>query len=152
MIYLVMSLKKNIILIIISIALGIATTFFILNKENIYAKEEYSIYAFQIGAYSSYDNALNTQNKYPSIILKDDNLYKVYVALYEDADIINNMLQFFQDKGYDVYLKMLKVNKDFYNKLLKYEELVKKTKDNKLYEEINKSILNLYLESIDDNL
>ncbi len=142
-------MKKNIILVLSSIALGILFTFFILNKKDIYAKEEYSVYAFQIGAYSSYENA-SKPSDIPKIVINEDGLYKVYVAIYKDNNIINTMLKYFNSKNISVYLKMLKVNKDFYHKLSQYEELFLNLEDDTLYKQINESILNLYLESKND--
>ena len=70
-------MKKNIILVLSSILLGVLFTFFILNKENIYAKEDYTVYAFQTGAYSTYDKAYQNINNISSIIVSDNNLYKI---------------------------------------------------------------------------
>ncbi len=139
-------MKKNIILVLSSITLGILFTFFVLNKKDIYAKEEYNVYAFQTGAYSSYDNA-SMPSDIPKIIINEDGLYKVYVAIYQDKDIINTMLKYFNNKNINVYLKMLKVNKDFYYKLTQYEELFLNLEDDNLYKQINESIMKLYLES-----
>ena len=76
-------MKKTVILIFISVALGITFTIFFLNKKELYAKEEYYVYAFQSGAYQEFDNASNVLDKLPSgIMLYEDGLYKVYVAMY----------------------------------------------------------------------
>ncbi len=140
-------MKKNIILVFSSVLLGILFTFFILNKENIYAKEEYTVYAFQKGAYSTYDKAYQNINDTSAIIVNENNLYKVYCAIYKDMDLVNNMLEYYQNKNINIYLKQIKVSASFYQALEKYEELLKKITDNKNYEQINQSILNLYLES-----
>ena len=126
-------MKKNIILVLSSITLGILFTFFVLNKKDIYAKEEYNVYAFQTGAYSSYDNA-SMPSDIPKIIINEDGLYKVYVAIYQDKDIINTMLKYFNNKNINVYLTQ-------------YEELFLNLEDNNLYKQINESIMKLYLES-----
>ena len=140
-------MKKNLILITLSIVLGIAFTFFILNKQNAYAKEEYLVYAFQVGAFSENDNAKEYSKKLPaSIIYKEDDLYKVYVAIYKDIDIINKMVVYFENNNINVYLKNINVSKEFYNSLNNYEEIIKKS-DNSIYDKINQSILNNFLES-----
>ena len=140
-------MKKNIILVFSSVLLGILFTFFILNKENIYAKEEYTVYAFQKGAYSTYDKAYQNINDTSAIIVNENNLYKVYCAIYKDMDLVNNMLEYYQNKNINIYLKQIKVSASFYQALEKYEELIKNINDKNLYKEINQSILNLYLES-----
>ena len=93
-------MKKNIILILFSLISGVLFTIFILNKENIYAKEEYLVYAFQVGVYESIDNANDMINKLPSgISIKEDNLYKIYSAMYKDIDLVNKMITYFKDKN-----------------------------------------------------
>ncbi len=138
-------MKKNAIMIIISITLGILFTIFVLNKENIYAKDKYIVYAFQTGVYDNIDNA-NNINLPAKITILEDNTYVVYTAIYKDLDIINKMLKYYKDNNIDVYLKQIKVTKDFYNILDNYEKLINKCNDSTLYNQINQSILNLFME------
>ncbi len=146
-----MPMKKNILLIASSLILGIIITFFVLNKENIYAKEKYKVYAFEVGSYNTYENALNNNLNIPYIIVNHDNLYKLYIAIFEDLDITNDMLLYFKQNNINPYLKMIEVDKDFYNKLLQYEELIKKLEDTKAYDQINQSILKEYGEVSNEN-
>lgn len=142
-------MKKKILLAILSVGAGMAFTFFFLNKENTFAKEEYLIYAFQVGAFEKYDNAVNLSNLLPSsIIKKEDNLYKIYVAMYKDIDIVNKMIVYFENNNINIFLKSLSVSKNFYNDLLNYETLIKNSEDTNVYNKVNQSILNLYLESM----
>lgn len=141
-------MKKNLILITLSIVLGVAFTFFVLNKENTYAKEEYLVYAFQVGAFESEENAQDYSEYLPSsIVIKEGNLYKVYTAMYKDIDIINQMVVYFEDNDINVYLKNIKVNSTFYTTLSNFEELIKNSYDKNIYNKVNQSILNSYLES-----
>lgn len=141
-------MKKKIILVVFSIVAGILFTSFILNKENTYAKEEYMIFAFQAGAFEKCDNAEKFSKELPSkMIVKDDNLYKVYVALYSDIDIVNKMIVYFEDNDINIYLRSINVDKNFYEKILNYEQIIANTKEENVYKKINQSILDLYLES-----
>ena len=74
-------MKKNIILILSSIVLGAMFTFFVLNKENIYAKEEYIVYVFQSGAYQTYDKAYENINNMSAIIKEENSLYKIVIII-----------------------------------------------------------------------
>lgn len=134
---------------LISIGLGIAFTCFVLNKKNIYAKEEYLVYAFQVGAYEDVDNAASYLEQIPSGIIRYENgLYKVYAAIYKDLDIVNTMVLYFENIDINIYLKTFTVSKDFYKKLDNYERLIKRTNDSNIYDKINQNILSVYLESI----
>ncbi len=141
-------MKRNIIMIILSISAGIIITFFVLNKENIYAKEKYVVYALEVGSYSNISEAnekVKTLNM--GIVLKDNDLYKVYVALYKDLDIVNKMVSIMENKNLDIYISTINVSKKFYEILDNYEKLVMNTNDENVLNKINASILKLYLES-----
>ena len=145
-------MKKNIILVLFSLISGVLFTIFILNKENIYAKEEYLVYAFQVGAYESVDNAQDMISKLPSgISIKEDNLYKVYSAIYKDIDLVNKMITYFKDNNINIYLKTINVSKDFYYILDNYEKIISKTDDTGVYDKVNQSILNTYLEGMNND-
>lgn len=140
---------KKLILIVLSIVLGIVFTFFVLNKENTYAKEEYLVYAFQVGAFESKENAQEYSSKLPSsIVIQEDKLYKVYTAMYKDIDIINQMVVYFENNNINIYLRNINVNHTFYTILSNYEELIKKSYNKNIYNKVNQSILNSYLESV----
>ncbi len=145
-------MKKNIILVLFSLISGVLFTVFILNKENIYAKEEYLVYAFQVGTYESIDNARDMISKLPSgISIKEDNLYKVYSAIYKDIDLVNKMITYFKDNNINIYLKTINVSKDFYYILDNYEKIISKTDDTAVYDKVNQSILNTYLEGMNND-
>lgn len=140
-------MKKNLILITISIVLGVLFTFFVLNKQNTYAKEDYLVYAFQTGAFEKEEYARDYADNLPSsIVYKEDNLYKVYVAIYKDIDLINQMLVYFENNNINIYLKSLMVDKEFYNNLDNYELMIKESDNKNLYNKINQSILNNFIE------
>lgn len=142
-------MKKNIILITISIAFGITFTFFVLNKQDTYAKEEYLVYAFQVGAFEKKENAEDYAKYLPtSAIHKEEDLYKVYVAIYKDLDIINKMVVYFENNDINVYLKNINVDKEFYVSLTNFEEYINKSDNINIYNKVNQSILNSWLESI----
>ena len=143
------NMKKNFFLILFSIILGIAFTFFVLNKENIYAKGNYQVYAILIGTYASFDEGKKVMEKLPSSILVENaDGYSIYGAIYKDADIINKMVLYFTKKNIDVYLININTSKDFYQKLDNFEKLVTKCEEEIIYDKINQSILKLYGEEI----
>lgn len=140
---------KRVFLILFSLGAGVAFTFLVLNRENIHAKEEYLVYAFQAGAFESYDNASNYVHNLPSsIIVNENNLYKVYVGIYKNIDIVNKMLVYFEDNNIHIYLKNINVTKDFYNIIDNYEVILNGSTNELVYNKTNQSILNLYLESV----
>ena len=119
-----------------------------LNSKKIYAKEVSIIYALQAGAFENYENALNYSKDLPSkIIINENNLYKIYVGTYTNIDVVNKMLVYFENNNIHVYLKELKVDRDIYNSISKYEQFLINSDNKLLYDNVNQSILNLYIES-----
>jgi hypothetical protein len=143
------NMKKKIILSIISIFAGAFFTYFILNKDYFYAKEKYNLYVFQTGAFSDYENAKKYAKTMPSSMIYYDNfLYRVYIAIYKDIDLMNKMLVYFENNNIHIYIKNIEVSKDLYNNIDSYENILKNTDENKVFNKVNQSILNLYNEEI----
>ncbi len=142
-------MKKSIVLIIISMGVGILFTVFILNKENIYAKSEYNVFAFQVASCADYSDAeLKSKSLPSSLIIKEDNLYNVYVAIYKNIDIVNKMLVYFENNDINIYLKSITISNEFYNKLDNYEDFIINSDDDTIYNKVNQSILNIYKEEL----
>ena len=49
------------------------------------------ITVFQVGVYENKVNALSMAKKYRGIVHKDDRHYRVYIAAYQNEDIINKI-------------------------------------------------------------
>ncbi len=141
-------MKKNFILITFSILAGILVTFFILNKESFAASEEYLAYAFLT---TSVDNVMEAENEISrlglGIYLNNGNKFDICIAIYKDLDIVNEMINQYEKNGTNIYLKTIKVSKNFYKSLDTYENIIKNTNDKQLTTKINESILKMYLES-----
>lgn len=138
-------MKKTTLLLIVILS-GVLFTYFLLKKDNIYAKEEYSLYAFQVGYFNDLDNATKLKISLPSsIIINKDNGYYVYVGIYKNIDLVNKMLVYFEDNNINIYLKNINVSKNIYNKIDNYEKILLNSNDNKIYNMVNQSILDMYL-------
>lgn len=142
------NMKKNFILITFSILAGILVTFFILNKESFAASEEYLAYAFLT---TSVDNVMEAENEISrlglGIYLNNGNKFDICIAIYKDLDIVNEMINQYEKNGTNIYLKTIKVSKNFYKSLDTYENIIKNTNDKQLTTKISESILKMYLES-----
>ena len=129
---------------LIGVVLGIYS-FKMFNKDNdvnVYSSKD--AYAIQIGVFEDINNAEKLAGKYGSIIVKDNNKYRVYIA------IVKNMLKetevFFDNKKIPYYVRSISVSDSFYNYLIDYEKLLK---DNSYsFEDIIKNILIKYKEEL----
>ena len=141
-------MKKVLITIVLAVLVGAAFAFYLFkNIEQSVAKtiDEKEATAFQTGVFSKYDNAVKASKQFKSsIIVQDDNYYRVFIAMFHDEEIINKMKNHFEGTNY--YLKKITTTDEFLTKLSKYETLIKTSKINN-YDEVNQSILNEYIKS-----
>ena len=134
---------------LLSISLGFIFTIVVLNKENLFGSNNYTIYVLSGGEFTSREMAYDKQSKLNTgIIVEEDNLYKIYLALYKDLDLVNKMLNYYEDEDINVYINTINVDRSFYNTLNNYEEVIKNSDSSLVFKPVNESILNLYLESI----
>ena len=85
-------MKKTIIMIILAIGVGFTFGFLFLKKFNTETITEVSniksqVYAFQIGVYKNKDNALNAANTNKGIVILDNDIYRVYIAILKDETV-----------------------------------------------------------------
>lgn len=138
-------MKKYLTTIIISLLLGGLLSYYVLNLNN----EDNKIYTLEVLNTFDYNEASKINKKYKSsMLLQDNNGYHVILAIYNNIDIINKMLVYYEDNNIDVYLNKIECNKEFLSKLNKYEDIINNIDNLELYNDINKNILNMYKESI----
>lgn len=139
-------MKKTIIVAICSLSLGAILAYVLFNK-SIPKKEETNYKtgtAFQIGVYSDYNNALNIANKNNGIVIKDENIYRVYISLLTNEEAIAKITKYYDDLGLNYYPREVKVSTEFIHDISIYEDMINKS-NNDTYNTINNNILNTYL-------
>lgn len=100
------------------------------------------ITVFQSGVFKDEENALIEKNKYEqAIIIKDENLYRVYIGVSYDEEVTLAYENYFKKNNYDYYCKKLEVSDNYLTNLKKYEELIKRSFNEDIYININKDLL-----------
>ena len=122
-------MKKTIIMIILAIGVGFTFGFLFLKKFNTETITEVSniksqVYAFQIGVYKNKDNALNAANTYKGILVLDNDIYRVYIAILKDETLIDNLKDYYDSLGINYYLKAINVSSKTNNIIDNYESLL----------------------------
>ena len=104
--------------------------------------------AFQIGVYTDYDTANIYSKKFTdSIIIEDNELYRVYVAILKEQDNIENMSKYLNDKDIEYYIKDIEIkDKKIVKDIKEYENLMNSNEI--VFLEINKMIMEKYKESL----
>lgn len=138
-------MKKTIISIFLAMIVGFTFGFFFLKKFNTETITEVSniksqVYAFQIGVYKNKDNALNAANTNKGIVILDNDIYRVYIAILKDQTLIDNLKSYYSSIGLNYYLKAINVSSKTSSIIDNYESLLKSC-DNSNYNLILDSML-----------
>ena len=138
-------MKKTILTIVLAILIGFTFGFFFLKKFTPKTITEVSniksqVYAFQIGVYKNKDNAAKNATTNNSIVVEDNNLYRVYIALLKDQTLIDNLKKYYDSIGLNYYLKAINVSDNTENIINNYELLLNNC-DSSNYDMILSSML-----------
>ena len=97
-------MKKTLIIILIAIISGIVMGFMFYQRfeinEVVFAKQDYSAKAVQVGVFSKLDNALSIKDLYDRIIVNDENLYRVYINIIKDQEVLSIMKEYYNELSY----------------------------------------------------
>ena len=151
-------MKKNIETIIVCIAVGFLMGEFMFKQ---YRKEEKNqtlptmqveetLYFLQQGVYSNLENMKQnlTEFEYYTYIEKDGKYY-VYIGITKSKETMEKLKNFFNQKGYDIYVKEIAVKSTAFLEVLdQYEQLLKGTDDEKTIEAACTQILAKYEELV----
>ena len=144
-------MKKIIISITSAIIIGGLLALYFFNKSfqngNNNSEELRMAQAFQIGAFTKYDNAYNLANQSNGIVIRDNDIYRVYIALLSDKKAINIIKGYYESKGINYYLKNILVSSSFIKEIGIYEKMIIKNNAS-TYDVINKDVLLLYQNQI----
>lgn len=140
-------MKKTLIIILIAIISGIVMGFIFYQRfeinEVVIAKQDYSAKAVQVGVFSKLENALSIKDLYDGIIVNDENLYRVYINIIKDQEVLNIMKEYYNELGINYYLKDIEISKEF-NDILDDYEIILKNQDISNYSLTINSILKEY--------
>ena len=120
-----------------------------INKEvRAISKKEEVITLFQVGVFKDYNNALEFSNTFASsIIYNDGEYFRVIIAISYHDDVKTKLEVFHTNKEINYYLKEVRVSKDLINKINNFESIILKTEKDEVIDNVNNSILKLFLSS-----
>jgi len=105
--------------------------------------------AFQVGVYTNLDAANTYALKYDnSVVIKDDELYRVYIAILKNKDNISSMSNYLNKNGIAYYLKEVSINNKTLKKEISEYESIMNTNNELVFLEVNKIIIDKYKESL----
>lgn len=139
---------KKIITSFVVLLFGIFLGYYICNK-NVFDMFKTTYKAFQVGVYTNLDAANTYSSKYKNaIVIKDDELYRVYVAILKDKDNIESMSNYLKSNGIDYYLKDLAIDNKFLKREINEYENIMDSENEVVFLEVNKMIMERYKESL----
>lgn len=132
---------------LLAVIMGIFVGYYMFDGEihlsNILNKSNYT--GFQIGVYTDLENAKKIQEKYTgSILVSDEELYRVYYAILHNKKNIELMEKYLQVNKINYYLKDMEINDLSLISELDSIESLMGDDTNSLFLELNKKILVSY--------
>lgn len=147
-------MKKNIVLIILSIGVGYLLSKFMFSQYN--SKEVIKLannsgseyYFTQLAVYSNYENMINNTSKLDSYIyLEEDSKFYVFTCITRNKDNLSKIEGYFVNSGYTTYSKVFNLtNKALDTDIDKIDLLMKETTDNESIKVLCKESLTKYKE------
>lgn len=137
--------KKFMKVLFLLLILGGVTVFLYYKFYN-YNNPMYYVTVFQSGVYQNSVNAYDEAHKYKGIVIRDDDLYRVYIAVYQDDLIIEKMNDYYKKQGINCHLKQIRVDDNYIKLLNKYESMLTISSDESIIPNLN-SYLIMSLES-----
>lgn len=141
-------MKENVKIFLIALILGMAIAFFLSFKfkDQVAFALNPTVTYFYVGSYNSLEVATNLSHSYSnSVVYQDGDIYKVVIGVFSDANVVDLMSSYFEDKNISFDRGSMSVDSSFLREISSYELLIKSS-DTSYYESINESILNLFRE------
>ena len=111
------------------------------------SSSSYNAKAFQIGVFSRIENATRVAELNKGIVVADNDLYRVYIAILKDSEAISYLSNYYRSVGINYYVRDIKVSSEFLDEIEEKEDLIKKCNESNC-SNIALSILNRYEESL----
>lgn len=142
-------MKKGIIIVLTAVLFGGGIAYFLFHHvvETEDTQNQKLVSAFQVGAFTNYDNALRVAERDNGIVVRDSDIYRVYVAILYDHEAVMKLEEYYQTIGLNYYLKPIYASENFVNSISQSEELLKKSSSD-TYVTINTEVLSKYEEML----
>lgn len=118
--------------------------------ETIPIMKEINTKAVQVGVFLNEDKALSEANRIDARVIKEDGYYYLYYSVLSDSENINKIRKHLDSKGIKNFTKVVSTKTEFQDKLLQYEEMMRKTTSNIAFLELNKRIMDIYEEAYEN--
>lgn|SRR5574344_121980 len=145
-------MKKNIILVVLSIGVGYLLARFMFASYNVknisVTSPDDDFYFTQLGVFSSIDNMKTNTTKLTNYIyLEDSDLYYVFGCITRNIDNQTKIEKYFTDNGYSVYRKEYHLNNtNLKTNIEKFDLLLSATDDSASIKELCRQGLEIYKE------
>lgn len=149
-------IKKYIIPILLALLVGLILGRFVLNQYEFEGRivpvvnTNKKAYFIQQGVYSSKESMEENVKSFPYYIyMIDQDKYYVYIGITLLEENMNKIKGYYQEKGYNTYVKEISVNNsDFITVLEQYDSLLKESNDKEVIGTVCSQVLNKYEELV----
>ena len=150
----VMDMKEHVKVFFIALAIGMVVAFFLSYKfqDDVAFAINPKVTIFYVGTYNNYDDAsIKSRDYQNSVLYQENGTYKVVIGVYQDSNVIDLMSSYYRDQGVSIYQEEIKVDSSFLKEVSEYEILIKSS-DSSYFEVVNASLLQLFLEYLEEKV
>ena len=97
-------------------------------------------YAFQVGVFNTLETAEEEASNANGIVVKDNDFYRVYIALATNEELKNEISAYYDKQGISYYIRDLELDKELKSKLSVYEAVLASVEEDEYSLVINKMI------------
>ena len=106
-------MRKFLVVVSLALVIGSSLAFYMFTRDNNINEEYVFVKAFQIGAFTNYENAIRVAERNNGIVVNDKDIFRVYVSILKDDKAIEKMKNYYDEIGLNYYLKEIEVSKEF---------------------------------------
>lgn len=141
-------MKKYLLVVLSAVVIGSIFALYIFDKDfdsvNV-MDEELTAYVFQLGVFTSEDNANSLKDTVgASITVKVNEYYYVYGAVYTDVYLVSNLKTYYEENDINYQIKQMVVDDEFYDELTSYESILSYSDNIDVIIKANQIILDKY--------
>lgn len=142
-------MKKYIVVIVLAVVIGSVFAYFIFSSTSsdiaLAMSEDEKVYLFQLGVFSSSENAEKKKVECDTAIVEKINeYYYVYGAVYSDIYLVSMLKDYYDESNIDYSVKETIVSSEFLSELQSYEELLKESGNMSVILRTNQIILDKF--------
>ena len=138
-------MKRYLVVILLAILTGSLLGYYTFRGLKASAKANKQVYLFQLGVYTSKDNAIKKSKKIDNtIIIKEGDYFHVYSNVFTNLELVNKVKKYYDENNIHYYVKNVDVDNKSFDEIQEYEKVLKEVSDVEVINKTSIKMLQIY--------